>query len=64
MWNKILFKDFQTLILEKKRKKDRWKKKEKKKKEEPNLLSHPSSWAQQLNISSTFVLIEKLVIWF
>jgi len=39
-------------------------KKEGKKKEKPNLLSHPSSWAQQLNISSTFVLIEKLVIWF
>ena len=33
MWNKIFFKDFQTLSLEKKE----MKKKEKKKKEEPNL---------------------------
>jgi len=39
-------------------------KKKGKKKEKPNLLSHSSSWAQQLNIFSTFVLIKKLVIWF
>jgi len=63
MWNKIFFKDFQTLILEKRKKKREMKKKGKKK-EEPNLLSHPFSWAQQLNKSFTFVLIEKLVIWF
>jgi len=65
MWNKIFFKDFQTLILGKqKREMTKKEKKEKKKKKEPILLSHSSSWAQQLNISSTFVLIEKLVIWF
>jgi len=67
MLNQIFFKDFQTLILEKKKKKKRHEKKRKKegkKKEKSNLLSHSSSWAQQLNISSTFVLIEKLVIWF
>jgi len=54
MWKKNSSKIFQTLILDKKRKK----------KEEPILLSHSSSRAQQLNISSTFILIEKLVIWF
>jgi len=40
------------------------KRNKKEKKEEPILLSHSSLWAQQLNISSTSVLIEKLVIWF
>jgi len=43
MWNKIFFKDFQTLILEKKKRDE--KRKKRKKKEEPNLLSYSSSWA-------------------
>ena len=47
-----------------KKKKEKERDEKKKKKEEPILLSHSSSWAQQINISSTFVLIEKLVIWF
>jgi len=68
MWNIIFFQDFQTLILATKKRDEKKEKREmkkgKKKKEEPNLLSHSSSWAQQLNISFTFVLIEKLVIWF
>jgi len=63
MWHQIFFKDFSNFNFRKKRKKERWKKG--KKRGKPILLSHSSSWAQQLNISSTtFFLIEKLVIWF
>jgi len=50
MWNKIFFKYFQTLILEKKKKK---KKKKEEKKEEPNLLLIFMSPITQ--IFSTFV---------
>jgi len=61
MWNKIFFEDFSNFNLRKKKEKKRDDKK--KKKEDPILLSHSFSWVQQLNISSTtFILIEKLVI--